>query len=486
MAKKNTKKPNIAFAEAGNPEWLIEHLPDYFWQNGDNAPAKLTHIKIRHIWESSKRVTVLYQIDFNGSSEKTHSHTYVGYIVKKEKLAAEYEKTLKSAGAMPPIGPAVTLIPEANLVLAAYPNDRKMKLLQAKDVAFWLLRNFKKITGKPSNGVIVETGSVEPLRYVPDKRFTSRCSFTLKNSRNGADSKISFIAKQLSDEWKAKRLFNSLKLLEKAFHIGIGGKSVFSYPVRIPRALALFEEKPVVFIEEIAGENLKRKLPDLDLARSMYDAGALLANFHKADKRVHKQITRRNEIAEVRSAAFLIRKSFSQMSRHVRAFFRDFQNVDWEDGVPKVLLHGSFRLNHIFIHHDELALLDLDSIRMGHPAYDIGNFLSSLYYLDAQDRFSEDTRQAIQKHFLRGYAEHTDFTIKPKAALWFLASLLINKQAYKYVTHSHDDREEKVEAMFELARQLLHICRDVSETMPLEGVAALLPDLTGESAKVPL
>ncbi|MFQ5629644.1 MAG: phosphotransferase family protein [bacterium] len=476
MAKKKKKKLSIAFAEAANPEWLIEHLPQYFCENNQKT-AKLTHIEIKHIWESSKRVTVLYQIDFNGTPDRKFSHQYVGYIVKKEKLATEYEKTLKSSRVLPPFGRAVTLVPEANLVLAAYPNDRKMKLLQKGDLANWLPKNIKKISGNTINGVEVASGSVEPLRYVPDKRFTSRCSFMLKNGDARSDQTISFIAKQLSDAWKAKRLFNGLKSLEKAFVARNATKMDFTYPVRIPRPLALFEDKPVVFIEEIPGKNLKYALPQIDLRENMFKVGALLANFHKADKRVPKKITQRNEIAEVRSAAYLIRKTFPGMSKKVRAFFRKFQSVDWQDGAPKVLLHGSYRLNHIFIHDGELALLDLDSIRMGPPAYDVGNFLSSLYYLEAQGRFEGKTREAIQRHFLHGYAKHTKYRVHPRSVLWFLASLLINKQAYKYVAHSHEDREQKVEMMFGLAHEALEKCQTVPEAMVLDEVGDWMPDL---------
>jgi Ser/Thr protein kinase RdoA (MazF antagonist) len=126
-----------------------------------------------------------------------------------------------------------------------------------------------------------------------------------------------------------------------------------------------------------------------------------------------------------------------------------------------VLLHGTFRLNHIFIHGDELALIDFDSLRMGHPAYDLANFLSSLYYLEAQDRLEPSQRQNIARHFLAGYAATAPLIVPPEVLLWFLADLLIKKQTYKYVKHFHEDRAQKVERMLALAEAALAGCQNV-------------------------
>ncbi|MFQ5629645.1 MAG: hypothetical protein ACE5I1_12850, partial [bacterium] len=94
--------------------------------------------------------------------------------------------------------------------------------------------------------------------------------------------------------------------------------------------------------------------------------------------------------------------------------------------------------------------------------------------LEAQERFPEDMRKTILAHFLRGYSEHTNFHIRPKAVLWFLASLLINKQANKYVTHAQEDREKKVMLMLGLAQQILDKCDAASERTSLEQVGEVL------------
>jgi hypothetical protein len=52
---------------------------------------------------------------------------------------------------------------------------------------------------------------------------------------------------------------------------------------------------------------------------------------------------------------------------------------------------------------------------------------------------------------------------------------LLNKQASKYVTHMHDDREVKTLRMLALAEQNLQRCRDVSETTTAAMLGQILP-----------
>ena len=474
MAKK--KKLNIAISEAANPEWLVEHIPPDIFRNGSTR-ATLQHIDLQHIWESSKRTTVLYEFEFNGSGEAKHRHQYVGYIVSGEKIDAEYEKLQRKVRIAPLYGPPIIRVPEANLLLVAYPNDRKMPLLDAADFAEGLPKKLLRSAGLNEKRLQDWHIRIEPLRYVPEKRFTSRCVVTLPAQNNGRKPAFSFIAKQLSDMHKARQLYNSLRALWRAFLPSQSLRGDYTYPVRIPEPLALFRDKPVVFIEEIPGANLKRRLPDLDVAKTLFETGALLANFHKAEKRVRKQITPRNEVAEVREALVLIRQTFPGLRSRVRAFMREFRDFDWQDGAQRVLLHGSYRLNHLFIHEGELVLLDLDSIRMGHPAYDIANFLASLYYWEAQGRIGNAERVLLVGHFLRGYAAHSACPVNPRPVLWFLASLLINKQAFKYVAHGHADREEKVALMLGLAEKLLNIGKTHGRATALPELGDFLPEL---------
>jgi len=473
-----TAKLEFSLSPALDPQWLKENLPRYMWHEHE-TPAEIVQLDILNIWKSSKRVTVLYEIGLNGSNAPVRQQMYVGYVVPSDHLFVEYQKMFEKAKTQPAVGRAVTLIPEAEMYLLTFPNDRKMSLLSGAGLQAWLAEHLREVAGDELDGTRwqIQQAEVEPLRYVPEKRFTARCRVIIK-CEHGPNQEISFIAKQMGDEKKAKRLYRNLRSLRKAW-AGSGGdsrsRSNARLSIRLPRALAIDEKNAIVYLEDLPGINLKQALGEIDLKRVMPAAGKLLANLHLTKKRVHKKVSIRNEVLEVREIMGMIVAAFPALKPRLKAFFEKFKTVRWDDKVPPVLLHGTYRLNHIFIHGNELALLDMDSIRVGHPAYDIANFLSSLYYLEAQKRIRAPLRQNIARHFLKGYAAQAPWVIPPAAVLWFLSSLLINKQAGKYVAHFHEDREEKVNRMLALAEATLALCRQTPKGLTLTGLWKALP-----------
>ena len=154
------------------------------------------------------------------------------------------------------------------------------------------------------------------------------------------------------------------------------------------------------------------------------------------------------------------------------------QDFHWQNKNPEVLLHGSFRLNHIFIFENELSLIDMDSIRHGHPAYDIANMLSSLYYLLTQGLIDQKTYLQISHHFLLGYANRSVVRVPATSVIWFLVSLLVNKQASKYLTHDHEDRKEKIKKTLAYSETIWTVLKSLNKQSPLEELVGLIPKVS--------
>lgn len=466
-----TGHANTEFARAFDPRWLKENLSRQLWQENE-AVGEIVQLDILNAWESSKHTTVHYELGFHDAAGRLRRQMYTGFLFPTDRLDDEYKSVRQKARVQPAWGRAAALVPEANLILLAFPNDRKISLLSETQLQPWLQQNLPAVANDTlgDGSWQVQTTKVEMLRYVPEKRFTARCSARLV-ATDGAIHEIAFIAKQLKDGEKARKLYRDLRGLRRAW------PADRVMPIRFPRALALDENSGTVFIEELAGSNLKQLLFEIEWTQVLPAVGRLLADFHRAQKRVRKKITIKNELAEVREAIGIIVKTLPHDRARFKNFYAAFQAAPpVGDGVAPVLLHGTYRLNHIFFNAGELALLDLDSLRMGHPAYDVANFLSSLYYLEeAHGRITAVMRQEMARHFLAGYAEKMTNAVSPAAVLWFLASLLINKQAKKYVTHSHENYAEKVERMLALAETVMACCRLISPELTLAGLAAVLP-----------
>ncbi|MDQ7051671.1 MAG: phosphotransferase [candidate division KSB1 bacterium] len=410
-------------AVAVQPEWLKARLTEKRLFTDANG-YRLETIEIRNVWESSKRTTILYDMIFSNGGEKRRQ-LYVGSLVPTGKLAKEQVAFEKHVTQRPKWGPAVTTLPEINLVLASFPSDRKMALLREEDVVRWLERHTNILPWKvadASAGTRLRC-ELDVLKYVPAKRFTTLCRVHHQNEHGNWQTFL-LVAKQLNEPHKARQLCNSLKQLNRELvrvyeRLQHEAPDLEPIPFIIPKAYGVLDSRSTAFIEFVPGENLKRLLPQLEIGSVFQRVGGLLAVFHRIEKRVRKHITFRNEVAEVRLALDTVIDALPELEKRLMHYYHEFRKFVFQDDAPKVLLHGSFRLNHIFLADDRLALLDLDSIRMGHPAYDLANFLSSLYYLEAQEKITADERMAITEAFLLGYARAAAHDLSPTSVLWF-------------------------------------------------------------------
>jgi aminoglycoside phosphotransferase (APT) family kinase protein len=240
--------------------------------------------------------------------------------------------------------------------------------------------------------------------------------------------------------------------------------------VRLPQPVALDDETGLVVMEELPGRDMKRAIPDIDLLESMQAAGDILAAFHQVPRRVEDSVSVRKELEEVRHSAKRIERFFPVAIPRLAACLSRCLAAQWTDNVPTVLLHGAYRPKHVWVHDGHLALIDIDGIRMGHPAYDIGHFLSSLYYLETQGHVTADERRASARRFIEGYVGRARFQLQPAGVLWFFAALLVHKQARKFVMHLHDDRAEKVDRVLRLAERSLTVCDALPARASLDAI----------------
>ena len=464
-----------------NTEWLMQHLPEYFWRK-DESPGEITAITAHGMTESPKRITISYQIEIT-NDDGVHLHRLLGIIVNPENFDKEMALIRRRREVATEFGKPVIAFEDASLILLGFPNDRHLYLLSGDDVYQWLEQDLPKIVNGSLNGNRWQIADLDLsiLRYIPGKRYTARCRATIHGEDDDA-REISFIAKQLKRPDQAQTLFENLHILPKIWKDNLADMDFtkltqddFDIPVRIPRPYALDTEKNIVFLEDLPGRNLEEVIAEIDYAEIIPAVGELLANFHCACRPVRKIITFESELALLRKAGERILRRQPEENACISALLENMKNTPETDTPLITLLHGTFRVNHLFLAGKQLSLLDLDNICMGHPAFDIANFFSSLYYMEAQGIIDVHQRRDIMRYFLQGYLAQTNWEISPKILLWYLASLMIHKQAFKYVKHLRKDRAEKTDSILNIAEAIMALYNDPDLNIGSDTIYQKLP-----------
>ncbi len=455
--------------------WLCQKLNESLWQN-DKTAGKVTNLEILQTSESSKRISALFEASIVDVEGHSHKQLFLGITVLPEKFQEELRLIRRIPKVQPHFGEAITLFPEASLILLAFPNDRHMQLFSEEMLQQWLKSHLSEVANGALNsqsGQVTDT-KIDVLRYVPGKRYTVRCHVKMQ-----ADSQkpveITFIAKQLKNIKKAQKLYENLRDLP-AFWQQNGTNRVpqASASIQIPKPLALEKEKGIVFLEDIPGENLADSLANIDIPAIMPSVGELLANFHCAGRTVGRTISIQGELKKLRESIRLVTKRLPELRPRLKSFYEKMSAKQPDASEIECLLHGTFRLNHIFIHEQKLALLDFDSVCTGHPAYDIANFISALYYFEFQQRMTTTQRVDITRYFLEGYSANAKWPVSNDILLWHLANMLIKKQAHKYVKHLMQNREEQVIRLIHIAEKMCDKCHQPDAAL-MTNTAAYLP-----------
>ncbi len=454
--------PLDSSAEGPDTAWLRDRLSHCIWRD-DEAVGRVVDVRIKQKRQSRNGTTSLCAVGLNSSDGQPVEQLYLLHQVSAGTLKAEAQLVQAEATIVPPLGRAVTIVPEANILLVAFPNDRQMRLVTDAALRRWLNARATSLANQGGRGPrwMLQDSSFEVLRYAPGQRLTMRCKGTFATGA-GVERPFGFIVKQFRKSKAAKALYQNLVALDRYL--------ARAATVRLPRPVAFDEETGLVVMEELPGIDMKHALPELDLAEAMRAAGDILAGFHQVPRRVDETVSVRKELEEVRHAAKRIERFFPTAIPRLAGCLSRCLTAQWTDDVPTVLLHGAYRPKHVWVSNGQLALIDVDGIRMGHPAYDIGHFLSALYYLEMQGHYDAEGRRTATRQFIQGYSARAPWQLRPQGVLWFFAALLVHKQARKYVMHLHDDRAEKIDRVLRLAERALTACEDLHPKAPLDAI----------------
>jgi aminoglycoside phosphotransferase (APT) family kinase protein len=283
-----------------------------------------------------------------------------------------------------------------------------------RDVAAWWRR-------APGTRGRLERVTIAVVRDAPGKRLTARCRLE-SVARDGRRERVTVYAKQYRRRDLAERLARQLGTLRFA-----PGDA----PVRVPRLLGLDARRGVVYLEALAGSRFESTLATPGSA--LEPAGALLAAFHRATAEVEKQVTRASELARTRECAQEVALALPGSAPALDRILTVLSATRWPRAGGHALLHGSFRPNHLLRQRGALAVLDLESLRIGPAGYDIANWIAALHYAEVEGRLDAAARRRATRALLRGYAASGGAESGARV-LWLTAALLVQKQLLKLAT----------------------------------------------------
>jgi len=323
---------------------------------------------------------------------------------------------------LPERGPAAFSLPMLRLEMWAYPNDPDLPGLSVMLDRERLLAAMK---ARPSAfGLLAPPSDVqaELVKYVPGKRAGVKLHVT---SAAGADPAAIYgrACRDRAGEHNHRVLTNLWESAPRR-----------AGAFQIPRPLGYDDASHIVWQEALSGLPIG-KHADLDerLPRLTAAIGESLAALHDASLDVPSKGTLGSLAEDLSTALSVIGETYPEHAGRCAALAETLLATAPAAPGPRVCVHGSMKLDHLFETERGVAFIDLDGAGTGDAAYDLGCWVAHLHRLGAAGRVSASTVAGARTEFVESYLRRARVPIDRATVDWSIAAHLVGGAVAKAV-----------------------------------------------------
>jgi hypothetical protein len=365
-------------------------------------------------------------------------------------LAKAERKAAKGKYVVPRLGAAVYHLPELDLVLWTFPNDPKLKVLGAALDPAAVRTTLAGFGGPDGGGAHWVLGAVEQtlVRYIPRKRCVFRCAIEWRQERAADGSPRGFPATMLQHVYA------------KVYDDGAAGEAAFAVLqamsaaaqadtrwLRVPAALHYDVERQTLWQAAVPGHHLAASAAEVSPALAAV-VGRGLAMLQQAQLPLDARMSLDLELEKMHQQAHLMVRVHPEFGPAVHALQTQLDAaLPALPRLPLVPAHGTFKLNHLLFDGRHASLVDFDSMVLADPLYDVANFIADLHYLEAQGGLPAGRALPLGRAFYEAWNAAVPWGKRDAVLDWYVASLLVRKQAMKCVKHLHANARAKMDTV---------------------------------------
>jgi tRNA A-37 threonylcarbamoyl transferase component Bud32 len=397
----------------------------------------VTECHIERVKYRPKRNCIIgYKLKLRDAEGEREQRLCAG-IYAPDDAAARYEEALNEANITTPDFAPVTSLPSLNMVVWAFPNERKMTtlplLIDANQLRQKLLPEV--VRGRWGEGWEIVDLAHNISNYFPEHSCCVNATLTLSRVDSGAHRTWEIIGKTRYDDAGA----------ETHRHMAMSWHKQDS-DVSYARPLAYQPEHRLLWQERVPGATLSSLLASgaadttllIRVARAVGalhgTAVASLCHVLLSDL-IDRLIAARDVVSAARPACALgLRRVVDALVTNASRLNLDHEGT-W---------HGDLHSNNILVTSTQVYLVDMDAVSVGPPLADLGSFLAELIYRGCIEGESLDAIRPLLSAAVAAYDRRVAWPVSEADVAWFTASALIRERALRCVTSLKPGRMQTV------------------------------------------
>lgn len=345
-----------------------------------------------------------------------------------------------------PLGPPLHLIEPLDMVLWAFPNERKLRGLGA-------VLDDARLAAEVLPDVIaagwgaswqVERFRRDIVHYVPEHALTVRLQVLLRHTGTGERRPVALYGKCQHDDTAA----TTLRVMRALHAQGRDGPRTPAPLCHQPQLRLLWQEAlPGVPLADLLND--EAAVPEL-----MREAGVQIAALHRAQAPAGNVLTWAHLLSRIDAVCTPLAVHLGRNGGLVDDLTNRLRSTVPSHEGEAALLHGDLHAKNFLAGSAGLGLIDLDGCAMGPAAWDLGSFIAALIATDLiQGARGRARRQGAL--LLQGYgADRWDEPAR-RTLDWCVACALVIERAWRSLSRLKAGRLTGLPALLDAAARAL-------------------------------
>ncbi len=387
-----------------------------------------------------------YKLRLSDNSGTREQRLYAGMYTSAE-ASARFNAAL-AAECLPTDFPSVSMIAALNLVVWAFPNDRKLSSIPLLDDPDQLREHVlpKVVHARWGDGwEIVDCVSVIS-NYFPEHSCCVNVKLSLCHSSNGDRRDWEIIGKHRFDNAGEQTIAVMAALWAKA-----------DERVYYARPILYQHEQQVLWQQRVSGVTLNSQLTyTLNNSELLGRVACAIAALHATAIPTTHRVTRENLIDRLSVAEKVLTEACpNDADRLCQLVSTLYERASSLDVQHECTWHGDLHSNNILISPDQVYLIDLDGVCIGAPAAELGSFFAELIYRGCLNREPIESVVSSINGFLEIYQRQVSWPVSALDIAWYTASALVYERALRCVTSLKGGHNQIIENLIATALRIL-------------------------------
>ena len=348
---------------------------------------------------------------------------------------------------------ALIYMPETEMVLWSFPNDRKLthlpELLNIEFLRSHLPRHLRALDGDESSELATIT--TEILHYLPERSCMIRYHLLLKRRLTGESRALTLYGKNYRDDSGAAvdAIMRQLagQMPGNAVPLGYDPELRTLWQSHVPGAPFLWESL---------------EAPDaMEVVRRI---ARCVAEFHSCTVRTPWRYDLRDIDESLMDTIELAERTNPEVAGRitslVNALLAQRKSMGWEDALTTPL-HRDLKMCNFLISEERVALIDMDSVGLGDPLTDMGSLIANFYLTGIRAGSDFGMIRKVVEVFGSAYAEAVPWTVSQARLNWYTAAAFIHEVTRRSIRQLDVERMKHINDYLDLSERHSSTCLDL-------------------------